>query len=92
MSVDFKVDHDLSGISPDIIIDPRKPNQMILRSELVGHHPTTRRTGRFVHLGMTAADAMRLLALLKDVQKQQGWADPVDPVQSTAVPPAKDRN
>jgi hypothetical protein len=85
--------HDLSGYQPDIIGNPKNPNQLIIRCEMVDHSGgSSKRTGKYIHLGMTVADSMRLLALLSAAQQQLGLPAPSADVKYTVVPPAKDRN
>jgi len=83
------IKHDLSIVSPDIACNN---TQVVIQSELVEFDPVARRSGKFVRLGMTAADAMRLLALLKGIQKQLGLPDETGPVESVFVPAKRDQN
>jgi hypothetical protein len=89
----MNIAHDLSGYRPDIIGSPKNPNQLIIRCEMVDHSGgSSKRTGKYIHLGMTAADSMRLLALLLAAQKQLGLPSHSDEATYTVVPSAKDRN
>jgi hypothetical protein len=85
--------HDLSGYRPDIIGSAKNPNQLIIRCEMIDHSQgSSKLTGKYIHLGMTAADSMRLLALLSAAQKQLGLPAHSEKATYTVVPPAKDRN
>jgi hypothetical protein len=85
--------HDLSGYRPDIIGNPKNPNQLIIRCEMVDHSEgESKLTGKYIHLGMTVADSMRLLALLSAAQKQLGLPPHSGDATYTVVPPSKDRN
>ena len=87
------VEHDLRGQHPDIIRNPKNPNQLFIRCEMVDHSGgAPKPTGKYIHLGMTVADSMRLLALLSAVQKQLGLPAHSGKATYTVVPPAKDRN
>ena len=89
----MNIAHDLSGYQPDIIGNPKNPNQLIIRCEMVDHSGgIPKRTGKYIHLGMTAADSMRLLALLSAVQKQLGLPDHPGETKYIVVPSKKDRN
>ncbi len=89
----FKRDHDLVGCDPVILMSSADAAQIEIRTELIDHSGlVARRSGRFVHLGISLADAMQLLALLKGLQKQLGLPDHAGPVRGISVPPAKDRN
>ena len=83
------IKHDLSIVSPDVASNGK---QIVIQGELVEYDPVARRSGKFVRLGMTAADAMRLLALLKGVQKQLGLPDEPGIVESVLVPAKRDQN
>lgn len=88
----FKLDHDLAGCDPHVLMTPGG-SHVEIRAQLVDHSgPQPQRTGRFVHLSVSTADAMRLLALLKDVQKQRALPDFDQPTEMILTPPAKDRN
>ena len=85
--------HDLSGYHPDIVGNPNNPNQLIIRCEMVDHSGgPSKLTGKYIHLGMTTADSMRLLALLSAAQKQLGLPSHSSDVKYEVVPPARDRN
>jgi hypothetical protein len=89
----MNIAHDLSGYRPDIIGNPKNPNQLIIRCEMVDHSGgSSKLTGKYIHLGMTAADSMRLLALLSAAQKQLGLPAHSEEATYIVVPPAKDRN
>jgi hypothetical protein len=89
-SNDRPIAHDLSCINPDLMVDPRMRQVMIL-AELVAFHPTAHPSGTNIRLGMTAEDAMRLLALLLGVQQQLGLPVP-QVVSSLHIPGKKDQN
>jgi hypothetical protein len=85
----FNLAHNLVGTDINVMVGPARPNQVILRCEKVSHASGTgKRTGKYIHLGMTAADAMRLLAMLSAVQKKFGYQlPPGEETFSDFVPP-----
>lgn len=87
----LEAEFDLVGVSPDLITKP-DGKQVMIRCERVAHDPAPRRTGKHIHLGMTPADAMRLLAQLQLAQQQFGW--PIHPGGAVfvAVPPDRQKN
>jgi len=86
---EIEIEYDLLIVKPDIAGNEK---QIVILGELVKYDPVGRPSGKYIRLGMTVADAMRLLALLKDVQKQLGLPDELPHVQSMQVPPRTDRN
>jgi hypothetical protein len=73
------------GYRPDVLV---AKGQVMIRCEVIEFESgRARQSGTFVHLAMTAEDAMRLLALLKETQQQCGWPDHSDPPISVHVPP-----
>jgi len=89
----FQLAYNLSGYQPNILFDPKKPTQLIISSELVDHQDgKAQRTGKYIHLGMTTADAMRLLGLLSAVQQQFGFEAHSEPIQHNFVPPKNEQN
>lgn len=84
-----KIKYDLSIVAPDVVSNR---TQIAIQGELVEFDPVARRSGKYVRLGMTAADAMRLLALLKGIQKQLGLPDEAGQVEGGFVPPKRDQN
>jgi hypothetical protein len=78
---------------PEMMLDKSR-KQVIIAAELIEPGPDgqLRPSGNAIHLGMTAADAMRLASLLRLAQQQLGLPD--DPDQPTWIPspPEKDRH
>jgi hypothetical protein len=88
----MEADLDLSGCNPALIVS-KNNSQIVIRCEQVTHVPSgPQRTGKYIHLGMTAADAMLLLAQLKEAQRRQVLPDPPGQPTMTDVPPEKDRH
>jgi hypothetical protein len=82
---------DLYGIAPQVMTTKDGKN-FTIQWESVEQTPSgPRRTEKYIHLSMTAADAMRLLGLLEGARQTHGL-----PVQANVtqldVPPLKDRN
>ena len=88
----MQADVELSGRSPSLVVK-KDGSQIVIRCEKVDHLPDgPRASGKYIHLGMTAADAMLLLAQLKEAQRRQVLLDPgVRPAMIT-IPSEKDRN
>ena len=85
-------DIDVTGRLPELVVF-RNNSQMVIKCEIVDQSASgPQPSGRTIHLGLTAEDAMRLLTLLKAVQQELGLPDSGVPVTTTPVPPAKDRN
>jgi hypothetical protein len=85
-------DIDVIGRLPELVVF-RNKSQMFIKCEIVDQSASgPQPSGRTIHLGLTAEDAMRLLTLLKAAQQQLGLPDSGGPVTTTPVPPAKDRN
>ena len=82
---------DVIGQSPCLAISLDKANVSIL-CDLVGQATVDPSSGKTIRLSMRAADAMRLLSLLKSAQQQLGLSDWIGPVSSTTVPPVKERS
>jgi hypothetical protein len=81
------VEIDVSGYRPELAISKNK--QVAITCEIIkfeSGHP--KQSGKAIRLGMTKADAMRLLALLKSAQQQFGWPDEPGPVTGFEVLPA----
>ena len=90
MGTAMKSDLDVSGYQPDLVAG-KDGRQIIVRCEIIDQIATgPRRSGKYIHLDLTAADAMQLLSRLQAAQKQFGW--PVPQTTVISVPPAADRN
>jgi hypothetical protein len=64
----------------------------VIRSEIIGPRPHgQRRTGKFLHLRMTAKQAMRLMTLLRVAQTKLHLPAPAD-VEGTGAPHPKNLN
>ena len=87
----IKADIDLVGVDPDVILPPDGRNVMISLDQVV-HDPVARRSGKRILLGMTPADAMRLLAQLQLAQQQYGWPNHPGGAQLIPVPPDGQKN
>ena len=88
----MQVDVELSGRSPSLVVK-RDGSQIVIRCEKVDHLPDgPRASGKYIHLGMTAADAMVLLAQLKEAQRRQALREPDGQPIMIDVPPSKDHN
>ena len=60
----MKADLDITGYQPDLVAG-KDGQQVIVRCEIVDQPATgPQRSGKYIHLGLTAADAMRLLFLV----------------------------
>jgi hypothetical protein len=87
MKADFN--HDVTDI--ELMSDARGA-VFVIRSQVIDQLPSgPRRSGKYIHLTMTARQAMRLLALLHGAQTKLNLPIPAD-VRLTTVPPAKDRH
>jgi hypothetical protein len=84
--------YDLTVWNPNLSVS--KPHrQIIIEAEIVDQTDAgPKPSGNAIRLGMTAADAMRLLTLLKSAQQQLGLPDWHGEVTMTSVPPAKQKN
>lgn len=81
-----------SGHQPEIIV-PTPPTMVILRCEIPENLPgDLQQNGKYVHLRLTTGDAMHLLQILKNVQKELGLPDAPGHATVIHIPPAKDRN
>jgi hypothetical protein len=86
----FDIEHYVTDA--EIIVDPKLPNQMITRFQLVDQLPSgPQRNGKYVHLTLTSAQATRLLGTLQAWHQRTGLPNPLIP-EGIVVPPAKDRN
>jgi hypothetical protein len=88
----MKADIELSGYAPDLIVG-RDGSQIVIRCQQVAQ--TTegpKLNGKIIHLGMTAADAMRLLDHLSEARRRLRPKDLPTSSQETVVPPEKDRH
>lgn len=86
-------DIQLAGYYPQVLIPDNKPDVAIIHLEKVDQTPEgPQRSGRYIHLAVTAQDAMRLLTVLQNVQKEQGWPDCPHRPTVTHVPPEQDRH
>jgi hypothetical protein len=86
----MQADFDITGYAPDLVVG-KNGRQAIIRCEIVDQPSEgPRRSGKYIHLGLTAADAMRLLAHLQGAQKQFGW--PIPQGIMIDVPPPIDRH
>jgi hypothetical protein len=85
-------DVDISGYMPQVMVG-RDNGQFIIRCEIVDHQTAgPQRSGKYVHLGLTPEDAMRLLALLRSAQAKLSLPDHPLAVGSLEVPATKDRH
>jgi hypothetical protein len=85
-------DIDVTGRLPELVVF-RNQSHIVIKCEIVDQPASgPQPSGRTIHLGLTAEDAMRLLTLLKAAQQELGLPDSGGPVTTTPVPPAKDRN
>ena len=85
------VDFDFTCYAPDLLT-PLDGSQVIIRAEVVVHDPVARQSGKHIHLGMTPADAMRLLAQLRSVQQQFAWPDASGQGETIVVPPEREKH
>jgi hypothetical protein len=84
---------EVTGYSPEIITQETGKSAFI-RCEMieVGREGRPERTGKFIHLQLTASDAVRLLGLLQAAQQKHQWSPtPGEPTLVT-IPRAKDRH
>lgn len=82
---------DLVGVDPDVIV-PTDGSRVMLSLDQVVHDPVARRSGKRIHLGMTPADAMRLLGHLRLAQQRFGWPDHPGTPELIEVPPDRKKN
>jgi hypothetical protein len=88
----MKADIDLTGRTPDLIVF-HDGSQVIIRCEQV--EQTTegpKPNGKIIHLGLTAADAMRLLNHLSEARRRLQLEAVPTGSQQTIVPPSKKRH
>jgi len=82
----------LSAANPCLVVQ-KDGSQIVIRCEEVEQTRNgPRKSGRYIHLGMTTADATQLLALLKDAEQRQALVGGHHRVMIVDVPPEKDRH
>lgn len=82
---------DITGTGPMLLVEQNQL-RVIIRTELVEFPAGAalgQSNGKYVHLGMTREDAMRLLEHLKAAQEHYGWQE-LSP--SLALPPKGRQN
>lgn len=87
----MKRDIEIHGYRPEVT-SSRDVKHFIIRCEIIEPHPKgARRSGKHINLGLTQADAMRLLAQLQSAQQHFSLPTPalVKPID---VPPTKDQH
>jgi hypothetical protein len=86
-------DIDVTGRLPELVVF-RNQSHIVIKCEIVDQPASgPQPSGRTIHLGLTAEDAIRLLTLLKAAQQQLGLPDWTGgPVTTTPIHPTKDRN
>ncbi len=80
---------DLVGTQPMLLVEQNQL-RVIIRTELIEFPQGAalgQPNGKFVHLGMTREDAMRLLEHLKAAQEHYGWHE----LEPSIALPSKDR-
>jgi hypothetical protein len=83
---------ELTAHAPQLMVS-RDGSQIIIRCQQVEQTAEgPKLNGEYIHLGMTWADGVRLLALLLEAQKQAGQPQPTAQVSVTDVPPVRSRN
>jgi hypothetical protein len=81
---------DITAWNPQVIATP-DGRQMLVRAEIVEQRPEGGRpTGKYIHLGLSSADAMKLLSILREFQQRFALQSPTQ-VTTIDVPPAKER-
>lgn len=88
----MKADVEYYATDAEIIVNKSQLGQLITRFQIVDQLPSgPQRSGKFLHLILTSAQATRLLGALQAWHKHMGLPDPAIP-EAIDVPPAKDRN
>lgn len=89
------IDLEVLAVRPDLIVQP--PN-VAIRCQIVRTIPAgvptdagPQSSERYIHLGLTVGDAMRLLGQLQEAQRTLGLPTPPQ-ATLTAVPPDKGRH
>jgi hypothetical protein len=84
---------EVTGYSPEIITQATGKNAFI-RCEMieVGKEGRPERTGKYIHLQLTASDAVRLLGLLQSAQQKHQWSPTPGGPTVISIPGAKDRH
>jgi hypothetical protein len=82
---------EVTGFSPEIVT-PQDGKNAFIRCEIVELGTDgPKRTGKYIHLQLTASDAVRL-GLLQTAQQKHQWSpSPVEPTV-ISIPRAKDRH
>lgn len=88
----MKADVEIYATNSEIIVSKNQANQLIARFQIVEQLPSgPQRSGKFLHLSLTSAQATRLLGMLQAWHARMGLPDPVTP-EMIDVPRAKDRS
>jgi hypothetical protein len=84
---------EVTGYSPEVITQKTGKNAFI-RCEMieVGREGRPERTGKYIHLQLTASDAVRLLGLLQAAQNKHQWSPTSGEPTVVSIPPTKDRH
>ena len=87
----MKADLNLVGTEPSLIVESNR-ERVIIQATLIEFPEGAefgKKSEKYIHLGMTVADAMHLLANLKFVQQRYGWPDAPPPL---VQPPRSDQH
>ena len=84
---------EITRYSPEIINQTTGKNAFI-RCEMIELRKAGRpeRTGKYIHLQLTASDAVRLLGLLQAAQHKHQWSPTPGEPTVISIPRAKDRH
>jgi hypothetical protein len=88
----MRADVDLTGQAPSLIVFVERAHIIICCEQIEQTGRGPKPNGKHVHLGMTAADAMLLLAQLKEAQARLGLPDNSALIREIPISPAKFRN
>jgi hypothetical protein len=84
---------EVTGYSPEIITQTTGETAFI-RCEMIelGKAGRPERTGKYIHLQLTASDAVRLLGLLQAAQQKHQWSPTPGGPTVISIPKAKNRH